>query len=63
MASKRLMREYKDIKDQKEADIFLKPSDDNIFSWYAMIIGPKDSPFEGKKLILLIIKVDFLKSR
>lgn len=47
MASKRLMREYKDIKDQKDPEIFLKPSEDNILSWYAMIIGPKDSPFEG----------------
>jgi ubiquitin-protein ligase len=44
---KRLLNEFKDSKLLKDKDIELKPHENNIYHWYAKIIGPKDTPFEN----------------
>ena len=41
----RLLFEYKNIEELKQLNIIAYPKDDNMYSWYAYIYGPKDTPY------------------
>ena len=48
MALRRLQREYQELKDDPPANCTAGPvSDNDFYSWSAMIFGPPDSPFTG----------------
>ena len=57
---KRILQEMKEITTSEQSDnITAGPvSDENIFSWTATIIGPKDSPYEGG---IFLLSIDFPK--
>ncbi|GAX85001.1 hypothetical protein CEUSTIGMA_g12422.t1 [Chlamydomonas eustigma] len=48
-ARNRLMKELKEVGKQKTQDtgITLIPNETNLFSWRAILKGPKDTPYEG----------------
>lgn len=47
MASKRLMRELDTIRREPIENVLIKPSADSILTWYFIIKGHKDTPYEG----------------
>ncbi|OQS54576.1 UBE2D4 [Ecytonucleospora hepatopenaei] len=45
---KRLMKEVETMEKSKEENISAAPIDpSNLYKWYGIIIGPKDTPYEG----------------
>jgi ubiquitin-conjugating enzyme E2 D/E len=47
MATTRIKKELKIIQDEANENVSAGPSDDNLFEWSAMIIGPTKTPYEG----------------
>ncbi|ELA46231.1 hypothetical protein VCUG_02277 [Vavraia culicis subsp. floridensis] len=43
---RRLMKDLKDLERTKSRTVFAAPLQDDILTWCALIIGPKDTPFE-----------------
>ena len=52
---KRLAKELQDIKNDPPAYISAGPLDDNLFEWEALLIGPKDTPYEDGCFVLEIL--------
>merc|ERR1712131_339068 len=47
-AIKRLMKELEAIRNCKDSNISASPIDEsNMYKWHGIIIGPKDTPYEG----------------
>lgn len=46
-ASRRIMKDYKEIKTEFEKGIYAEPLNDNISIWKGIIFGPRDSIWEG----------------
>ncbi|KAL3899759.1 MAG: hypothetical protein SGCHY_001826 [Lobulomycetales sp.] len=47
-ATRRLMTEYREITENAPEGITAGPvSEDNLFEWEAVIVGPDDTPYEG----------------
>lgn len=53
--AQRLLKEYKEVQKNKEADLALKPDENNIFNWYAKIVGPADTAYANGTLANFII--------
>lgn len=50
---KRILQEIKELQNNDSDNVTAGPvSEDNIFSWSATLIGPKDSPYEGGIFLL-----------
>ena len=47
LAKRRLRREVIQMENDPPENCYASPSEESIFFWYATIIGPADSPFEG----------------
>ena len=47
LAKRRLKREAIQMERDPPENCYASPSEESIFFWYASIIGPLDSPFEG----------------
>ena len=48
LTTRRIMSEYRKLKENPEPDFVAAPLDDNnLFNWHFIIKGPKGSPFEG----------------
>jgi len=45
-ARRRLMRDFKKIRDDPPSGVSAAPTEDNIMVWNALILGPNDTPFE-----------------
>ena len=48
----RLLRDYKALKAEPPFGVTVKPEDENILSWHAVIVGPEDTLWEGAVLKL-----------
>eukprot|EP00048_Salpingoeca_helianthica_P015204 m.225605 g.225605 ORF g.225605 m.225605 type:complete len:165 (+) comp16739_c0_seq1:2410-2904(+) len=58
-AVRRLLSEFRDISRHPTEGILAAPvSEDNLFEWEALILGPKDTPYEGG---VFSAKLDFPK--
>jgi ubiquitin-protein ligase len=44
---KRIVLDYKDLLDDPIENIFYYAEEDNMYKGYALIIGPKDTPYEN----------------
>jgi ubiquitin-protein ligase len=60
MASRRLLREFKELKENPEKDLKLKPSEDSILTWSCMFIGPSETPFEDGVFELKVYSFSFM---
>lgn len=45
-AKRRLLKDLRDLKNTKNRMVFASPLEDDILTWCAIVIGPKDTPFE-----------------
>ena len=45
-AVKRLMKDFEKVKTENDEDIIASPNENNIMSWSAVMIGPKDTIWE-----------------
>lgn len=45
-AKRRLMKDLYDLVNAKEKTIFASPLEDDMLTWCAVIVGPKETPFE-----------------
>ena len=52
VAKKRLQNDYKRLMQEKEFYVYAKPKENNILQWEAVIIGPRDTAWEGATLML-----------
>ena len=55
MALKRIRSEIKEIYNERNEYYYAKPAENDMFKWYGVIKGPKQTPFEGGIFNLLII--------
>eukprot|EP00826_Nyctotherus_ovalis_P011711 TRINITY_DN13051_c0_g1_i3.p1 TRINITY_DN13051_c0_g1~~TRINITY_DN13051_c0_g1_i3.p1 ORF type:complete len:161 (+),score=32.09 TRINITY_DN13051_c0_g1_i3:146-628(+) len=46
-AQKRLVCDFKNLRDNLPEGISAAPKEDNLFTWEAVIFGPEDTPWEG----------------
>lgn len=54
LTKRRLMRDLKSLKEQKDGTIYASPFEDDILTWCAVIIGPKDTFFEDGTFSLVL---------
>ncbi|CAG5111808.1 Oidioi.mRNA.OKI2018_I69.chr2.g6081.t1.cds [Oikopleura dioica] len=54
MATGRVKKELKDLAKSPVEGITITPSENDMFSWAAVLEGPKDTPYEGGKFNLTI---------
>lgn len=45
-SKRRLLKDFKNLKDSKNKTVFASPLEDDILTWCALIVGPKETPFE-----------------
>ncbi|KRH92788.1 Ubiquitin-protein ligase [Pseudoloma neurophilia] len=46
-AKRRLLKDLKELQNTKNKTVFASPLDEDILTWCAVILGPKDTPFEN----------------
>eukprot|EP00906_Rhabdomonas_costata_P017971 RCo026211 len=51
-ASTRLLKEFKDAQLNNDDEIRLQPEENDIFSWKAVLTGPRDTPYEGGQFLV-----------
>nr|AAT12398.1 ubiquitin-conjugating enzyme E2-17KDa [Antonospora locustae] len=54
LAKRRLMKDLKALKEMRDETIYATPFEDNILTWCAVIIGPKDTFFEDGTFSLIL---------
>ena len=52
---KRLHKEYEDIKNDPPSYISAGPVNDNLYEWEAVLIGPKETPYQDGIFILEVL--------
>jgi ubiquitin-conjugating enzyme E2 D len=53
-ALKRIQKELLELKDNAIPNVSAGPSNEDLYNWDAIIMGPEDSPYEGGRFILKI---------
>lgn len=46
-AKRRLLKDLKELQNTKNRTVFASPLDEDILTWAAIIVGPKETPFEN----------------
>ncbi|WFD33708.1 E2 ubiquitin-conjugating enzyme [Malassezia cuniculi] len=46
-ATKRILSEWRELREDKSFEFYAAPLEDNIFEWHFTLRGPADSDFEG----------------
>ena len=53
-AYKRLLKEFAELKKEKDSNVNLFPDEENLYQWKGEIIGPFATPFQNCKFSILI---------